>query len=32
MAALHPQLEKDCIYIGRLKLCHLLLMNDANYP
>jgi len=32
MAELHPQLEKDCIYTGRLKLCHLLLMNDASYP
>ena len=29
---LHPQLAKDCIEIGRFKLCRLLLMNDANYP
>jgi len=29
---LHPQLEKDCIDIGQLKLCKLLLMNDSNYP
>jgi len=32
MADLHPQLEKDCIVLGKLELCHLLLMNDANYP
>lgn len=32
MAALHPQLEQDCFRVGRLKLCHLLLMNDASYP
>ncbi|NWF37777.1 HIT domain-containing protein [Mariprofundus sp. NF] len=29
---LHPQLEKDCFVIGRLPLCLLLLINDANYP
>jgi diadenosine tetraphosphate (Ap4A) HIT family hydrolase len=29
---LHPQLEKDCIGLGRFTLCQLLLMNDANYP
>lgn len=29
---LHPQLEKDTIVIGKLPLCHVLLMNDANYP
>src|SRR5690348_1989792 len=29
---LHPQLQKDCIQLGRLTLCRLLLMNDANYP
>ena len=32
MAALHPQLEKDGISIGRLELCRVLLMNDANFP
>ena len=32
MTTLHPQLQKDCIIVGRLKLCHVLLMNDANYP
>jgi diadenosine tetraphosphate (Ap4A) HIT family hydrolase len=29
---LHPQLEKDCIAIGRLTLCRLLLMNDKQFP
>jgi diadenosine tetraphosphate (Ap4A) HIT family hydrolase len=29
---LHPQLQKDCFVLGRLALCRLLLMNDANYP
>lgn len=32
MAKLHPQLEKDCLLIGRFPLCRLLLMRDANYP
>ena len=32
MAAIHPRLEADCIYLGRFVLCHLLLMNDRNYP
>ena len=32
MADLHPQLQQDCIVIGKLELCHILLMNDANYP
>ena len=32
MAELHPQLRKDCLLIGRFTLCHLLLMQDANYP
>ena len=32
MAALHPQLENDCLVLGRLELCHVLLMRDANYP
>ena len=32
MADLHPQLQQDCIVIGKLELCHLLLMKDANYP
>lgn len=29
---LHPQLQKDCIRLGRLELCRLLLMNDSQYP
>ncbi len=29
---LHPQLEKDCITIGRFALCRLLLMNDKQFP
>lgn len=32
MAELHPQLEKDCLLLGRFELCKLLLMKDANYP
>ena len=30
--ALHPQLQNDCVVVGRFALCHLLLMQDANYP
>lgn len=29
---LHPQLQQDCIYLGRLDLCQLLLINDSQYP
>jgi diadenosine tetraphosphate (Ap4A) HIT family hydrolase len=29
---LHPQLNRDCFFIGRLDLCRLLLMNDSQYP
>lgn len=29
---LHKQLEKDCIVLGQLDLCAVLLMPDANYP
>ena len=29
---LDPQLEKDCIVLGDLPLCRVLLMNDASYP
>ncbi len=32
MAEIHPQLAADCHYLGRFPLCHLLLMNDQNYP
>jgi len=27
-----PRLLKDCEVLGRFKLCHVLLMRDANYP
>jgi diadenosine tetraphosphate (Ap4A) HIT family hydrolase len=29
---LHPQLQKDCIDLGELALCRLLLMNDSQFP
>ncbi|MGZ8136108.1 MAG: HIT domain-containing protein [Methylococcaceae bacterium] len=29
---LHPRLDQDCIPIGRLHLCRLLMMNDSQYP
>jgi len=29
---IHPTLRRDCKIIGRFALCHLLLMNDAQYP
>jgi diadenosine tetraphosphate (Ap4A) HIT family hydrolase len=29
---LHPQLANDTFVIGDLRLCRVLLMNDANYP
>lgn len=29
---IHSQLQKDCIAFGRFELCHLLLMNDSNFP
>lgn len=29
---LHPQLRQDGIVLGKLRLCYLLLMNDARYP
>ncbi|MGB5605246.1 MAG: HIT domain-containing protein [Gammaproteobacteria bacterium] len=29
---LHPQLQADCLVIGRFPLCRLLLMRDAHYP
>lgn len=32
MAGIHPQLRQDCFILGRFPLCHLLLMNDCNYP
>jgi diadenosine tetraphosphate (Ap4A) HIT family hydrolase len=30
--ALHPQLAHDCVPLGDLPLCRLLLARDANYP
>lgn len=32
MTKLHPQLEKDCLTLGRFTLSSLLLLNDSNYP
>jgi len=32
MAEIHVQLAADCEILGRFRLCHLLLMNDCNYP
>ena len=32
MFQLHPQLEKDTFPVLDLKLCKVLLMNNANYP
>jgi hypothetical protein len=32
LADIHPQLENDCLILGKLQLCHVLLMRDANYP
>jgi diadenosine tetraphosphate (Ap4A) HIT family hydrolase len=32
MAEIHSQLARDCVLLGRLPLCHLLLMNERRYP
>ena len=32
MFSLHPRLLADCIELGDLPLCKLLLMNDCQYP
>lgn len=32
MFELHPRLRQDCLLLGRLELCCLLLMNDRTYP
>jgi diadenosine tetraphosphate (Ap4A) HIT family hydrolase len=32
MVLIHAQLQADCLVIGRFPLCHLLLLQDANYP
>lgn len=29
---LHPQLAADCLPVGDLPLCRVLLLNDAHYP
>ncbi len=29
---LHPQLQQDCVVLGRFELSLLLLLNDAQYP
>jgi diadenosine tetraphosphate (Ap4A) HIT family hydrolase len=30
--SLHPRLAGDCVEVGALSLCRVLLMNDARYP
>lgn len=32
MMQLDSRLLKDCVVLGKFKLCHVLLMRDANYP
>ena len=32
MTEIHSQLTDDCIVLGRFPLCHLLLMNDCQFP
>lgn len=32
MFELHTQLAKDCVVLGDLQLCRVLLMNDSQYP
>jgi diadenosine tetraphosphate (Ap4A) HIT family hydrolase len=32
MFELHPQLQRDCVEVGRFRLCRLLLMNESRYP
>ena len=32
MFELHPQLASDCVIVGKLKLCLVLLSNDSHYP
>ena len=32
MAEIHSRLAADCILLGRFPLCHLLLIDDSNYP
>ncbi|MBF0184460.1 MAG: HIT family protein [Magnetococcales bacterium] len=30
--ALHPRLREDALWLGRLSVCQVLLMNDSRYP
>ncbi|MDD2865179.1 MAG: HIT domain-containing protein [Methylococcales bacterium] len=30
--SLHPQLQKDCLALGKFELCQVLLMNDSQFP
>lgn len=30
--SLHPRLAEDCVEVGALSLCRVLLMSDARYP
>ena len=32
MFSLDPRLLRDCEVLGKFKLCHVLLIRDANYP
>lgn len=32
MVTLDPRLQNDTVFIGRLPLCQVLLMNDSRYP
>ena len=29
---IHSKLQDDCVYLGRMKLCEVLLMNDNRFP
>jgi len=29
---LHPQLQRDCFYVGRFSLSQVLMMNDSQFP
>ncbi|MEI6744827.1 MAG: HIT domain-containing protein [Methylococcaceae bacterium] len=29
---LHPQLQQDCFILGKFELCHVLLVNDSQFP
>jgi len=30
--SIHPQLQKDCLVLGKFELCQVLLMNDSQFP